>query len=165
MKDKGPVIIHDVDVRDCEYFRWFDSRCSLINCQYGGGHPSCENIPNCQYKKLTKELNQKIDECDELKERLKCNCFDPKSNNNRCISYNRIAEDYEMSLTQFKAAYTKAYTLWSSYIANGVYNASDKVTQMLLYDLGSVTKMLSDLSGIQDNTVNHYISKGKTDGK
>lgn len=67
MKDKGPVIIHDVDVRDCEYFRWFDSRCSLINCQYGGGYPSCENIPNCQYKRLTEALNQKTAECDKFR--------------------------------------------------------------------------------------------------
>lgn len=37
-------------------------------------------------------------ECLELRERLSCNCFDPKSNNNRCASYNRIAEDYERDL-------------------------------------------------------------------
>ena len=41
-------------------------------------------------------------ECEELKERIKCNCFDPKSNNNRCISYNRIAEDYERDLKRLE---------------------------------------------------------------
>ena len=48
---------------------------------------------------LIDELKQ---ECDELKERIKCNCFDPKSNNNRCISYNRIAEDYERDLKRLE---------------------------------------------------------------
>ena len=41
-------------------------------------------------------------ENEELKERIKCNCFDPKSNNNRCISYNRIAEDYERDLKRLE---------------------------------------------------------------
>lgn len=47
-------------------------------------------------------LQRKEQECEELKERIKCNCFDPKSNNNRCISYNRIAEDYEKDLKHLK---------------------------------------------------------------
>lgn len=51
---------------------------------------------------LLKQLARKISECEELKERIKCNCFDPKSNNNRCISYNRIAEDYEKDLKHLK---------------------------------------------------------------
>lgn len=70
MGGKEKVIIDGVDVRDCEYFRWFDSRCSLVNCQYGSGHPSCENIHNCQYKKLTKELNQKTAECEKYEQAL-----------------------------------------------------------------------------------------------
>ena len=47
-----------------------------------------------------KQLKAKEQECEELKERLKSRCFDPKSNNNRCISYNRIAEDYERDLKE-----------------------------------------------------------------
>ena len=47
-------------------------------------------------------LKAKEQECGELKERIKCNCFDPKSNNNRCISYNRIAEDYERDLKRLE---------------------------------------------------------------
>ena len=35
-----------------------------------------------------------------MKSRLNCRCFDPLINNNRCISYNRIAEDYERDLKQ-----------------------------------------------------------------
>ena len=50
--------------------------------------------------KTVKQLKRKEQECEELKERLNCNCFDPKSNNNRCISYNRIVEDYERDLKQ-----------------------------------------------------------------
>ena len=58
MADKE-IIINGFNVKSCEYFRWFDSRCSLINCQYGGGHPSCENIPNCQYKRLMEQFDNK----------------------------------------------------------------------------------------------------------
>ena len=29
-------------------------------------------------------------------------CYDPKRNNGRCISYNRIAEDYERDLLKLK---------------------------------------------------------------
>lgn len=58
----------------------------------------CDEIKNCPIKENFKQLQRKTAECEELKERLKCNCFDPKSNNNRCISYNRIAEDYKRDL-------------------------------------------------------------------
>ena len=51
---------------------------------------------------LVEQLARKTQECEELKERIKCNCFDPKSNNNRCISYNRIAEDYERDLKRLE---------------------------------------------------------------
>lgn len=51
-------------------------------------------------KSLKEQLKRKEQECEELKERLNCNCFDSKNNNNRCISYNRMAEDYERDLKQ-----------------------------------------------------------------
>lgn len=69
MMKKEKIIIDGVDISGCEYFRWFDSRCSSINCPYGG-HPSCENIPNCQYKRLMGELNDKTAECEKYKKAL-----------------------------------------------------------------------------------------------
>lgn len=50
--------------------------------------------------KLQKQLDQLETENEKLKEQINCRCFDPKNNNNRCISYNRIAEDYERDLKQ-----------------------------------------------------------------
>lgn len=52
--------------------------------------------------KQNKQLARKTQEYEELKERIKCNCFDPKSNNNRCISYNRIVEDYKRDLKRLE---------------------------------------------------------------
>lgn len=40
-------------------------------------------------------IKDKEQECEELKGRLNTICFDPRTNNNRCISYNRMAKDYE----------------------------------------------------------------------
>ena len=72
-------------------------------------YKKCENcykdskVPNEEScKKCEDDLKCKEQECEELKERIKCNCFDPKSNNNRCISYNRIAEDYERDLKRLE---------------------------------------------------------------
>lgn len=62
----------------------------------------CENC-----LELQKKLQAKEQECEELKERVKTKCFDPKNKNNRCISYNRISQDYEidlMRLNKYKQA-------------------------------------------------------------
>lgn len=53
-----------------------------------------------EYNELVDLYKAKEQECEELKSRLNCRCFDPSINNNRCISYNRIAEDYERDLKQ-----------------------------------------------------------------
>lgn len=87
MTDKQ-IMIDGVDVSGCEHY---DEVC-LGNHHYKW----CKDNDNCYYK----QLKRKEQECEELKERLNCNCFDPKNNNNRCISYNRIAEDYERDLKQ-----------------------------------------------------------------
>lgn len=63
------IIIHNVSVKDCEYFRWFDSKCSLVNCPHGG-HPSCESVINCQYKRLAEQLEQKTIECEKYEQAL-----------------------------------------------------------------------------------------------
>lgn len=86
MTDKK-IIIDGIDVSNCVY---------LPYCEDKQGN--CGNNPNCYYK----QLQRKIIECEELKGRIKCNCFDPKSNNNRCASYNRITEDYERDLRNLK---------------------------------------------------------------
>lgn len=49
-------------------------------------------------KKAEQKLREKEQECEELKERINTRCFDPKNNNNRCISYNRISQDYKIDL-------------------------------------------------------------------
>lgn len=81
-------------IEDCPYF------VNGVCMEYLDG--ACENH-KCDLK-IIRELEQKLkakeQECERLKERLNCNCFDPKNNNNRCISYNRIAEDYERDLRQ-----------------------------------------------------------------
>lgn len=54
------------------------------------------------------ELNK---ECEELRGRLNTICFDSRANNNRCISYNRMAEDYEKDLkklTKYETLFLKA---------------------------------------------------------
>lgn len=44
--------------------------------------PLCEDIKDCYYKQL--------------------NCYDPRTNNGRCISYNNLARDYERDLALLK---------------------------------------------------------------
>lgn len=92
MTDKE-IIIDGVDITECDHFSMglpaFNDPCTLYPHQ-----TRCSKNKNCYFK----QLQRKEQECEELKERLKCKCFDPKSNNNRCISYNRIAEDYERDL-------------------------------------------------------------------
>ena len=92
MTDKQ-MIIDGIDVSEC--INRNDLKFASYNCYLNGGC-QCKDNPNCYYK----QLKRKEQECEELKERLNCNCFDPKNNNNRCISYNRIAEDYERDLKQ-----------------------------------------------------------------
>ena len=58
-------------------------------------------------KELEEKLQAKEQECEELKGRLNTICFDPRTNNNRCISYNRMAEDYEKDLKKINK-YKKA---------------------------------------------------------
>lgn len=85
MTDKK-IIIDGVNVAGCYYLKYDKIGCDIDECYCVGN--------DCYYK----QLRRKEQECEELKERLKCKCFDSKSNNNRCISYNRIAEDYERDL-------------------------------------------------------------------
>ena len=87
-------IIDGVDVSGCEQITYKNS----LNPMCGNTWFCCYGRENCYFKQLAR----KTAECEELKERIKCNCFDPKSNNNRCISYNRIAEDYEKDLKHLK---------------------------------------------------------------
>ena len=94
--DKEPIMIDGVDVSVCEAY-------SKHREGYCGWYTPCEG-DSCSYKLdwALDQLKRKEQECEELKERIKCNCFDPKRNNNRCISYNRIAEDYEKDLKHLK---------------------------------------------------------------
>lgn len=122
MTDKQ-IIIFGVDVSGCKHYKHNDKNSGWSSCtskdeeHIHAVNPLCCEKKDCLYKQLkAKEqecetLASQLDfevqkkecleqECEELKERLNCNCFDPKNNNNRCISYNRIAEDYERDLRQ-----------------------------------------------------------------
>lgn len=62
-------------------------------------------------KELEEKLQAKEQECEELKGRLNTICFDPRTNNNRCISYNRMAEDYA-KLIKYKTLFLKAREIY-----------------------------------------------------
>ncbi len=61
----------------------------------------------------------------------------------------------------FKAyrVYEKSYQKWIWYIANGLNNASDENIQALLHDLAYVTRLLAELVGEKDATLNYYLGK------
>ena len=99
-----------IDEKNCYYKQLLRKEQELIDYkkQFKADTKEMENYQN----EITRHLESieywhhqakaKEQECEELKERIKCNCFDPKSNNNRCISYNRIAEDYERDLKRLE---------------------------------------------------------------
>ena len=84
----------------------YQGECSVSGCKRNDDSCFVRQLFEERYRaenrivELNKTIKAKEQECEELKERLNCNCFDPKNNNNRCISYNRIAEDYERDLRQ-----------------------------------------------------------------
>lgn len=126
MTENKPIIIDGIDISKCECSSQIDLDVNIICTSNFPSKKSgyCKDNTNCLYKQLThktqeceywkhqaelgsdttdrlaKQLEEKEQECEELKERLNSRCFDAKSNNNRCISYNRIAEDYERDLQQ-----------------------------------------------------------------
>lgn len=92
----------------CEYSatRSNENKCKALEIEFH----NCLNIleqKKCPIYKLKQQLQAKKQECEELKERINTRCFDPKNNNNRCISYNRIAQDYEIDLMRLNK-YKKA---------------------------------------------------------
>ena len=133
--------IDGVDASECINFRpnvdtaqvSYTNACSIGIWQrwYSNIEPSCimscscKDNSNCYYK----QLKRKEQECEELKERLNCNCFDPKNNNNRCISYNRIAEDYERVLKQLES--TKGLVTVGNKQYTQVLTAYDKIKSVL----------------------------------
>lgn len=62
-------------------------------------------------KELQEKLQAKEQECEELRGRLNTICFDSRANNNRCISYNRMAEDYA-KLIKYKTFFLRARKLY-----------------------------------------------------
>lgn len=102
------IIIDGVDVAGCYFYYKGECRCEQNCIDDDKGETieelfyrepehnkwECELSKNCYYK----QLKRKEQECEGLKEQINCKCFDPNSNNNRCISYNRIAEDYGRDL-------------------------------------------------------------------
>lgn len=104
MAENKLIMIDSVDVSECEHVFARTSlfkeknfvECTAFFLENEDSRCNCSDNPNCYYK----QLKAKEQECEELKSRLNCRCFDPSINNNRCISYNRIAEDYERDLKQ-----------------------------------------------------------------
>lgn len=92
MTENKPIYVNGIDVSGCEDYGY---RGSAGYWCHNYDEP-CTDYPNCNFKQLAR----KTQECEELKELLNSKCFDTKSNNNRCISYNRIAEDYKKDLKQ-----------------------------------------------------------------
>ena len=62
-------------------------------------------------KELQEKLQAKEQECEELRGRLNTICFDSRANKNRCISYNRMAEDYA-KLIKYKTFFLRARKLY-----------------------------------------------------
>lgn len=77
-------------------------------------------------KELQEKLQAKEQECEELRGRLNTICFDSRANNNRCISYNRMAEDYEKDLKKL----AKYKTLF--FKAREIYQRTSKYNQQLI---------------------------------
>lgn len=139
--DKEPIMIDDVDVSKCLRFvpRYMEDY-DIDTLNYCGYHyKPCEkvDIKHCYFKQLAR----KTQECEELKERIKCNCFGPKSNNNRCISYNRIAEDYERDLKRLenKIAECEKYEQLFDELDKRVSNCIE------IYDCTIVSKIVKDI--------------------
>ncbi len=70
-------------------------------------------------------INNKEQECEELRGRLNTICFDSRANNNRCISYNRMAEDYA-KLIKYKTLFLKA---------REIYQRTSKYNQQLIEEM------------------------------
>ncbi len=108
------IIIDGVDVSECSHFKYENVDCVIYNtCCWGF---------DCNYK----QRKRKEKECEELKERLNTTCFDPKNNNCRCISYNRIAADYKADLIELRKVKKKnmeleAHLLFIQNIYNSLY--------------------------------------------
>lgn len=106
MTDKE-IIIDSIDVSKCRYL--FD------DTSYKRSKTSCSiTLKDCKYlgdKCYFKQLKRKEQECEELRGRLNTICFDPRANNNRCISYNRMAEDYA-KLIKYKTLFLKAREIY-----------------------------------------------------
>lgn len=70
MTDKEQIIIHGVDVRECEYRFWPTfglSSCCRLYYTTPNGELLCSDNPNC----LFKQLARKTQECEELRKTLK----------------------------------------------------------------------------------------------
>lgn len=76
-------------MQNCKFY--FEGKCRCMNSVLNQDfyqEPLCESITDCYYK--------------ELQDVKSCYCYDPKRNNGRCSSYNRMAEDYERDLRNFE---------------------------------------------------------------
>lgn len=117
---------------------------------------NCNKFSHCNNNDLICISKYKIkeQECEELKERINTRCFDTRKNNNRCISYNRMAEDYEKDLKRidkYKQALDEIETITSKcYISKDDYNRIRNSKWVYAFSKGYATARWELVNPIQD---------------
>jgi hypothetical protein len=147
MTDK--IIIDGVDVSECNHFKYEGVNCVIYNTYCWGF--------DCNYK----QRKRKEKECEELKERLNTTCFDPKNNNCRCISYNRIAEDYKADLIKLRKVNSKNMELESHLLfIQNIYNSLYREKKDILMNIDNIIKEF-EIESIKDVKTGKIIYRSK----
>lgn len=143
------IIIDGVDVSECSHFKYEGVNCVIHNtCCWGF---------DCNYK----QLKRKDKECGELKERLNTTCFDPKNNNCRCISYNRIAEDYQADLIKLRKVNSKNMELEAHLLlVQNMYDSIYREKKDMLLCLDNIIKEF-EIESIKDVRTGKIIYRSK----
>lgn len=148
MTDKE-IIIDGIDVSECGHFKYEGVNCAIYNTYCWGF--------DCNYK----QRKRKEKECEELKERLNTTCFDPKNNNCRCISYNRIAADYKADLIKLRKVNSKNMELESHLLfVQNMYDSIYREKKNILMDIDKIIKAF-EIESIKDVKTGKIIYRSK----
>lgn len=143
------IIIDGVDVSECGHFKYEGVNCVIYNTYCWGF--------DCNYK----QRKRKEKECEELKERLNTTCFDPKNNNCRCISYNRMAADYEADLIKLRKVNSKNMELESHLLfVQNMYNSIYREKKNILMNIDNIIKEF-EIESIKDVKTGKIIYRSK----
>lgn len=147
--NRQEIIIDSVDVSECRHFKYEGVNCVIFNtCCWGF---------DCNYK----QLKRKEKECEELKERLNTICYDPKNNNCRCISYNRIAADYEADLIKLRKVDSKNMELEAHLLfVKNMYDSLYREKKDLLMNIDNIIKEF-EIESIKDVRTGKIIYRSK----